>query len=262
MSADVGACGQPARATFGGLEIRQQGPLRRILQLDPPAVSGGVDKVGEHEKRSGQIWASSNELGQLAVPMAPGRLRILARKDQMIAFAAANAVPRPTHAFARLGRRHPLGPNAHRKEALMLETPSADPAHAAPIPAPAAPEGADLLVLGKPHDEAFWDQHPDVERYKVTMKAGQAQVEDWEVLVWLKPGQEGATGVAERGEVPDRPADATFEVHAAHDLSFFARHPQIAAWRAAIALNEHGPGAVHTVEVWMRPARSANGLQG
>ena len=136
----------------------------------------------------------------------------------------------------------------------MLETPSVDPAQAAPIPAPEAPEGADLLIRGKPHDEAFWDQHPQVERYKVAMKAGEAQREEWEVLVWLKPDNDAADApLADRGEIPDRPADATFEVHAAHDLSFFERHPQIAAWRAAIALNEHGPGAVHTVDVWMKP---------
>lgn len=135
----------------------------------------------------------------------------------------------------------------------MFETPSSDPAQAAPIPAPAAPEGADLLIRGKPHDEAFWDQHPDVERYKVAMKAGQAQVEDWEVLIWLKPGLVGGTALEARGEIPDRPADSLFEVHAAHDLAFFDRHPDVAAWRAEIALNEHGPGAVHKVEVWMEP---------
>ncbi|MBO9547280.1 hypothetical protein [Caulobacter sp.] len=40
---------------------------------------------------------------------------------------------------------------------------------------------------------------------------------------------------------------------AAHDLSFLARHPRIAAWRASIALNARGPGAARTVEVWMKP---------
>jgi hypothetical protein len=135
----------------------------------------------------------------------------------------------------------------------MFETPSSDPAQAAPIPAPIAPEGADLLIRGRPHDEAFWDQHPDVERYKVAMKAGQAQVEDWEVLIWLKPDLDEATALAERGDIPNRPADNIFEVHAADGLTLFDRHPDVAAWRAAIALNEHGPGAVHKVEVWMKP---------
>ncbi|PLR28688.1 hypothetical protein SGCZBJ_01690 [Caulobacter zeae] len=135
----------------------------------------------------------------------------------------------------------------------MFEAPLSDPAQAGPIPAPAAPEGADLLIRGKPHDEAFWDQHPDIERYKVAMKAGQAQVEDWEVLIWLKPDLKEASGPAERGNFPNRPADNVFEVHAAEDLGFFDRHPEIAAWRADIALNEHGSGAVHKVEVWMKP---------
>jgi hypothetical protein len=140
----------------------------------------------------------------------------------------------------------------------MLETPSSDPAQAAPVPAPAAPEGADLLVRAKPHDEAFWDQHPEVRTYKVELKTGQADVDDWEVLVWLTPGPAAeAPREASQDPIPDRPADATFEVHAAHDLMFFSRHPQVAAWRAAIALNEHGPGAVHKVEVWMRPAPQA-----
>jgi len=134
----------------------------------------------------------------------------------------------------------------------MFETPSSDPSQAAPIPAPEAPEGADLLVHGRPHDEGFWDRHPDVERYKVAMKAGQANLDDWTVLVWLKPGVAAdATGPA-TGEIPDRAPDATFVVHAAHDLTLFSRHPDLVAWRVALGLNEDGPGAVHTVEVWTR----------
>ncbi len=137
----------------------------------------------------------------------------------------------------------------------MFETQSPDPAQAAAIPAPAAPEGADLLVRGKPHDEAFWDQHPDVESYRVMMKAGQANLEDWDVLIWLKPDVDTqAEGLVPQAEIPGRAADATFVVHAAHDLGFFGRHPEVEAWRAAISLNEQGPGAVHTVEVWMKPA--------
>lgn len=138
----------------------------------------------------------------------------------------------------------------------MFETPSSDPTQAGPIPAPAAPEGADLLVRGRPHDQAFWDQHPDVESYRVAIKAGQANLEDWDVLVWLKPGLDiDPSRVVSGADIPERPADATFVVHAAHDLGFFGRHPQVAAWRAAIGLNQDGPGAVHTVEVWMKPQR-------
>lgn len=140
----------------------------------------------------------------------------------------------------------------------MFETPSSDPAQAAPIPAPAAPEDADLLVRAKPHDAAFWEQHPDVRTYKVEIKTGQADVDAWEVLVWLKPGAAADASKQEgQDQIPDRPADATFEVHAAHDLTFFSRHPRVSAWRAAIALNEHGPGATHTIEVWMAPAPQA-----
>ena len=137
---------------------------------------------------------------------------------------------------------------------MPFETISPDPAVAAPIAAPAAPEGADLLVKTGPHDESFWDQHPDVDRYKVTMQAGQAQIEDWTVLVWLKPGAgEAPVTVAANGEIPQRPADAEFVVHAAHDMEFFGRHPNLAAWRVTLGLNDDGPGAVHYVQVWMAP---------
>lgn len=107
---------------------------------------------------------------------------------------------------------------------MTFDTVSPDPAVAAPIPAPDAPEGADLLIWAGPHDESFWDQHPEVERYKVAMQAGQAQIEDWTVLVWLKPGAgQGQVSVAANGEPPARPADAEFVIHAAHDMEFFGR---------------------------------------
>ncbi|MBO9547165.1 hypothetical protein [Caulobacter sp.] len=141
----------------------------------------------------------------------------------------------------------------------MFETPSSDPSQAAPVPAPEAPEGADLLIRGQPHDEAFWDRHPDVERYKVAMKAGQADVQDWDVLIWLKPEASWAAASPEpKHDIPERPADATFVVHAAHDLDFFSRHPDLAAWRVALSLNEDGPGAVHTVEVWLKSDDAGN----
>lgn len=137
----------------------------------------------------------------------------------------------------------------------MLATPSSDPSQAAPIPAPQAPEGADLLIRGQPHDEAFWDRHPDVERYKVAMKAGEANLQDWDVLVWLKPQASWAAADAEpKHDIPQRPADAIFLVHAAYDLTLFSRHPDLVAWRVALSLNEDGPGAVHKVEVWLQPS--------
>lgn len=137
---------------------------------------------------------------------------------------------------------------------MTLETqPASDPAAAAPDPAPQAPEGADLMVKTGPHDEAFWDQHPDVDRYRVPVRTGQADAEDWAVLVWLRPEAERmALDAQPRGDIPQRPADATFVIHAAHDVAFFERHPGLEAWRADVTLNEDGPGAVHHVEVWMR----------
>ncbi len=136
----------------------------------------------------------------------------------------------------------------------MLDTPPSDLAQAAPLPAPQAPEGADLMIRAKPHEEAFWDRHPDVERYRIEIRTGQPDLDAWSVLVWLKADAGAVTPVRQiENQVPTRPADATFVIHAAHDLDFFRRHPDVQAWRVALALNEDGPGAAHTVELWMKP---------
>lgn len=135
---------------------------------------------------------------------------------------------------------------------------SSNPAAAAADPAPQAPEGADLMVKAGPHDEAFWEQHPDVVRYRVPVRTGQTDADDWTVLVWLKPAAEQmALAPQLRADIPQRTADATFVMHAAHDLAFFERHPGLEAWRADLKLNEDGPGAVHHVEVWMRASAPA-----
>lgn len=135
---------------------------------------------------------------------------------------------------------------------MTFDDVSSNPAVAAPDPAPQAPEGADLLVTATPHDERFWDLHPDVDTYKVVMHAGEADLEEWTVLVWLKPQVELARSlVADNTDVPSRPADATFTIHAAHDQEFFGRHPGLEAWKVDLQLNEHGPGAARKVQVWM-----------
>jgi hypothetical protein len=132
---------------------------------------------------------------------------------------------------------------------MTFETISPDPSMAAPI---APVEGADLLVKTGPHDESFWDQHPDIERYKVTIQAGQAQIQDRTVLVWLKPAPaQSPVSVATNAEIPQRPADAEFVVHGEHDMEFFGRHPSLVAWRVSLSLNEDGPRAVHYVQVWI-----------
>ncbi len=154
---------------------------------------------------------------------------------------------------------------------MSFETPSSDPAVAVPIPAPEAPEGADLLVKAGPHDESFWDRHPDVERYKVTMLAGQAQIEDWTVLVWLKPDAgQGSVGVAANDAPPSRPADAEFVVHAAHDMEFLAGTPisppgrlRWASTRTAPKLRPLCPGVDEAVDRRMKIATyNVNGVNG
>lgn len=141
---------------------------------------------------------------------------------------------------------------------MTFEAVSSDPAAAAPIAAPEAPEGADLLVKAAPHDAGFWDAHPEVDRYKVTMHAGEADLTEWTVLVWLKPDSgQGPARIAANADIPTRPADAAFVVHAAHDLEVFGRHPGLAAWRVDLQLNEDGPGAAHKVQVWMAPPAAA-----
>ncbi|UAL10091.1 hypothetical protein [Caulobacter segnis] len=140
---------------------------------------------------------------------------------------------------------------------MTFDTVSSDPSVAAPIPAPESPEGADLLVKAAPHDQSFWDGHPDVERYRVEVHTGQADDEAWTVLVWLKTDRgQGPAIVPANGEAPPRPADAVFLVHAAHDQEFFGRRPGVAAWRVDLQLNEDGPGAAHKVQVWMSPTRA------
>ena len=138
---------------------------------------------------------------------------------------------------------------------MSLDAVSTNPAVAAPDPAPQAPEGADLQVTATPHDASFWDLHPDVETYKVVMPAGAADLEEWTVLVWLKPqgGQEPPVVAANR-DVPTRPSDATFTIHAAHDQEFFGRHPGVEAWKLDLQLNEAGPGSSHKIQVWMAPS--------
>ncbi len=138
---------------------------------------------------------------------------------------------------------------------MTFDVVSSNPAVAAPDPAPPAPEGADLMVIATPHDESFWDLHPDVETYKVVMHAGEADLEEWTVLVWLKArvGQEPSV-VAASNDVPSRPADATFTIHAAHDQEFFGRHRGVEAWKLDLRLNEAGPSSSHRVQVWMAPA--------
>jgi hypothetical protein len=134
----------------------------------------------------------------------------------------------------------------------MLDTISVDPSQAAQIPAPTAPEGADLLIRASPHDQSYWERHPQVRTYKVSIRAGEAQLSLWDVLVWLTPEAEPRRdAVPVNSAIPDRPADATFIVHATYDLGFFAVQPDVIAWRASLALNDDGPGAVHHIEVWM-----------
>jgi hypothetical protein len=135
---------------------------------------------------------------------------------------------------------------------MSLKTVSSDLSVAAPIPAASSPEGTDLLVRSGPQDQSFWDRHPDVARDKVAMRPGQAQIEDWEGLVWVKPGASDAavTRAANTG-TPQRPAGAAFVVHAADDLNDFGRHPHLAASQVTLAFNGSSPGSVPDVQVWM-----------
>ena len=137
---------------------------------------------------------------------------------------------------------------------MTFDAVSPDPSVAAPIPAPQAPEGADLLIKAAPHDQGFWDRHPDVERYRLETHTGATDDALWTLLVWLKarPG-EGVGRVAANGAHPTRPADAEFVVHSAYDQEFFGRHPDVEAWTMTLQLNDDGAGSVRKVQVWMTP---------
>lgn len=125
------------------------------------------------------------------------------------------------------------------------------------VAAPDYLDGADLAVIAKPHDQGFWDRHPDVASYRVTVPTGVDHDEDQTVLVWLKaetprhdtPGDFTAPEAAPL----DRPADLVLSVHAAHGLGFFARHPDLVAWKVDVALGQLvGHGADHKLSLWLR----------
>jgi hypothetical protein len=134
---------------------------------------------------------------------------------------------------------------------MTLQTCSLDPAAPASSTAPTA-EGADLLIKTGPHDEGFWNRHPDVARCEVTMRADRSPIDDWTVLIWLKPGDSPPPAAIDtNGAIPPRSADAEFVVHSVHDMGFFSRHPDLVAWRISLSLNEDGPAGTHYVQVWM-----------
>lgn len=124
------------------------------------------------------------------------------------------------------------------------------------IAAPAYADGADLAVVAQPHDQSFWDRHPDVATYRVTVSTGIDADKGLTVLIWLKPeAPRSDSGFIEPAAAePPRPADLVFTTHAAHGLGFFARHPDLETWKTDLALGRlAGHGADHTVSLWVRP---------
>jgi hypothetical protein len=136
-------------------------------------------------------------------------------------------------------------------DAATIQTPAAG---SSPTAAPTYPDGADLVVRTGAHDTAFWDRHPDVERYRITVQTQQdSDLSD--VLIWLKPGVRlDADPVFEDGpEPPERPADFDFTFDTAHDPGFFERHPDVIARRWDLALTDHADGAVRRLRLWLKP---------
>lgn len=68
---------------------------------------------------------------------------------------------------------------------MMEPAPMLDPdSPPAQIAAPDYPDGADLAVIAKPHDQSFWDRHPDVASYRATVPTGIDADQDLTVLIW------------------------------------------------------------------------------
>jgi hypothetical protein len=124
-----------------------------------------------------------------------------------------------------------------------------------PIAAPTYPDGADLLVRSGAHDTAFWDRHPDVERYRITVHE-QQDGDQSDVLVWLKPGVclDASQGFDDGlPPPPARPADLDFTFDSAHDPGFFERHPDVIARQWDLQLTDHADGALRRLRLWLKP---------
>lgn len=114
------------------------------------------------------------------------------------------------------------------------------------------PEGADLAFWAKAHDQSVWDDHPEVERYRVIITPEHPDA-DWQVLIWTKPPtEEQARPAAEISSTPpDRPADLDLRFDAQEDGAFFLRCPGVAARQFDLQLNEHANGAERRLKLWL-----------
>ena len=120
---------------------------------------------------------------------------------------------------------------------------------------PTYPDGADLVVRSGAHDAAFWDRHPDVERYRITVRT-QQEDELSDVLIWLKPGARLDADQAVEDTLappPARPADLDFTFDTSHDPRFLERHPDVIARQWDLQLTDHADGALRRLRLWLKP---------
>lgn len=119
--------------------------------------------------------------------------------------------------------------------------------------APQPQDAPDLIVRAPPHEESYWDRHPEVERYRVAIRQGQAE-EDWQVEVWLRPNGAAAVSpeVQEAPAVPPpRPPDLDLVAPMATDAALFARHPDVLARQFDLQVNDQADGAERRVRLWL-----------
>jgi hypothetical protein len=131
---------------------------------------------------------------------------------------------------------------------------SPTPADPAPTkPAPDYPEGADMMVRVRAHDEQFWDRHPAVARYRVVMTPARVDDPEWQVLLWLNADVEPAQPApSDPTSPPDRPADLDLVFDTAHDAGLLAGHPDVIASQADLQVNAHADGAERRLRLWLR----------
>ena len=109
-------------------------------------------------------------------------------------------------------------------------------------------DGATFAAVGRPHDKAFWDRHPLVERAENLWVGPDDEVE---VRVWVKPDAD--PGIALKTTPPDRAPDLKFAVRWETSLDFWVAHPDVFHAAALHHLGDDNPADdVWSVEIWLK----------
>lgn len=123
---------------------------------------------------------------------------------------------------------------------------------------PVYPEGADLMVRTTKLNDAFWNRHPHVERYRLEIKDGHAGDLEQNLLIWLRPSAAPTSPPDAEVRAPlDRPADLDLTFDTAHDGALLADHPDVLARHLDLQVNAHADGAEQRLRLWLHDSKSA-----